>query len=94
MSELKCEIVRDGHRGSEMLADVKDVRGKIHSIRVERAFLTDLGNDQFSLPMAIVAEDRAREMFLVEFDHEPETGQNRIWVYSSQMTEMPIGASP
>ena len=86
MSMVRCESITAGLRDSECLATVKDIRGRKHSIRVERDFLTEIGTHQY-LPVGIVNADPKTKAVLVEFSHEPETGINRIWIDHQQLDQ-------
>ncbi len=84
MSFVQCDTVTKGLRDSEALANVTDLRGRRHSIRVERDFLTQFDGKDY-LPIGVVHIDPKSESVLIEFSHEPETGINRIWVKPEQL---------
>lgn len=91
MSMIRCDRIAEGLRSSEVIASVRDVYTKLHSIRVEKDFLSEVdGKDYF--PIGIVGVDENKKMALIEFSHEPETGVNRIWVRLDQLDESSIEA--
>lgn len=84
MAQIRCESVSDGLRASEALAVFRDYRGRRHFLRVERDFLSQIG-DQFYLPIGIVGVDPRTHLILIELPHEAETGANRLWVKEEQL---------
>ena len=84
MSQVRCTSIGRGLRESEIVANVVDTNGRIHSIRVERDFLSHKDDADY-LPVGIVQYNPKSGRVLVEFSHEPETGINRIWVDKSQL---------
>lgn len=86
MAKLRCESISDGLRPSEALASLRDFHNRRHFIRVERDFLSQIGNDYF-LPVGIVHVDPKTKAVLVELPHEAETGANRFWVTQPQLDE-------
>ncbi len=84
MSQVLCSSTGPGLRNSEVVANVTDMNGRIHSIRVEKDFLTYKDGGTY-LPIGIVQFASASGAVLIEFSHEPETGKNRIWVNEDQL---------
>jgi hypothetical protein len=84
MAEILCEAVTEGLRASEGLAAFRDYQGRRHFLRVERDFLTKIG-DNYYLPVGVVHIDPRTNLVLVELDHEAETGANRLWVKQEQL---------
>ena len=84
MSMVRCESVTDGLRASEAVAHVRDLNGRRHSIRVERAFLDKIDGCDF-LPIGVVGVDPRTGYVLVEFPQPPETGFNRMWIEPAQL---------
>lgn len=91
MASVRCTAVNDGLRQSEALASIQDFRGRRHSIRVERDFLSR-NNGSVYLPIGIIHIDSRTKTVLIELPHEAETGANRLWVTPDQLDE-PVEAS-
>ena len=58
---------------------VKDVHGRRQFLRVEHDFLT-VANGKTYLPVGLVYQDSQRQLALIEFPHEADSGANRLWV--------------
>lgn len=84
MAQIRCERVSEGLRASEALAVFRDHGGRRHFLRVERAFLSQIG-DQSYLPVGVVGVDPRTRLVLIELPHEAETGANRLWVKEEQL---------
>jgi hypothetical protein len=84
MAKLRCDNISDGLRASEAVAVFHDYRGRRHFLRIERDFLSQVG-DQFLLPVGVVGTDPRTGLILIELPHEAETGANRLWVKGDQL---------
>jgi hypothetical protein len=78
VAEVRCEI-SNGLRAAEATVAVADVHNHRQFLRVERDFLTALG-DQWFLPIGVVYDDRHNPWVLIELPHEADSGANRLWV--------------
>lgn len=58
MAQIRCESVSEGLRTTEALAVFRDCRGRRHFLRVERDFLSSIG-DHFYLPSELSVSIRA-----------------------------------
>lgn len=85
MAQLVCETVSRGMRDEERTVCVRNaVTGQRSFLRVEADFLTVHGNDYF-LPVGIVQEESQNELVLVELPQEPDAGNTRLWVKTSDL---------
>jgi hypothetical protein len=84
MPEVICDRVGRGMRDDERTVAVKDVFGHPEYIRVPHDFLTYVGETAY-LPVGVVHFDKEKDVVLIEFPHEPDTGRNRIWVRSRDL---------
>lgn len=83
MAKVICESVSRGLRDSESFAEIRDVLGKSHAIRIESQFLTQRG-EAYWLPIGIVGIDRKKDLLLIELPQEADTGATRLWVRPEQ----------
>lgn len=78
MAYIVCNL-SEGLRPSEVTVEVRDVKGRREYLRVPRYFVEEIQN-KFYLPIGVVYHDRDKDLFLIEFSHEADSGANRIWV--------------
>jgi hypothetical protein len=84
VAQLKCDEVKKGLRDSEALIVFSGIDQRKHYLRVERDFLSKIGDDWY-LPIGIVDYEPKNNRVLVELSHEAETGINRLWVRPEQL---------
>jgi hypothetical protein len=80
-------------RASERVVTLLDFQGRREFLRVEHDFLTVQG-DQTYLPVGVVAEDRDKQLVLVELPQEGECGSWRMWVRPADLIYYPNGDAP
>lgn len=77
MNQVHCENVSEGMRASEALVTLLDCRGKRHSIRVERDFLSERSRNTF-LPIGIVHVDYETKSVLSNCLMKPKRCQSAM----------------
>lgn len=85
MAQLLCESVSRGMREEERTVCVRNaVSGQRAFLRVESDFLTRRGSNYF-LPVGIVQEEQQQGLALVELPQEPDAGNRRLWVRTTDL---------
>jgi hypothetical protein len=83
MPYVPCSI-SEGLCSSEVTVEVHDIDGRPEYLRVHQEFVKQFDN-QYYLPIGIVAHDREKDLFLIELPHEADSGVNRFWISTSDL---------
>jgi hypothetical protein len=75
-----------GLRESEVSVAVRDARGRLQRLRVERDFLKEASGRHY-LPMGIVGRHPESKLVLIELPIEADSGANRLWVTPEDILE-------
>jgi hypothetical protein len=78
MAYVVCKI-SDGLRPSEVTVEVRDMEDFPERLRVPRDFVKAF-EDRNYLPIGIVYHDRDKDLYLIEYPHEADSGTNRSWI--------------
>ena len=85
MTYVVC-VESEGLRDSEATVGVLDLDGRRRYLRVEKHFL-DRGDGRSYLPVGVVYRDLEGRKALIEFPHEADSGENRVWVDLADLKE-------
>lgn len=79
MALLQCEVLV-GLRAGFKEVEVSSVEGHKEYLALEERFLVR-HEDDYLLPVRIIAQDRAQDIVLVQLPVEADSGANRVWVW-------------
>lgn len=85
MAYVICEV-EAGLRESEATVVIRDSEGHSAFLRVERDFIQTM-HDQNYLPVGVVYIDAQSDLTLIELPHEADSGVNRVWVPSANISQ-------
>jgi hypothetical protein len=78
LASVRCEIT-DGLRPTEATVAVADIHNHRQFLRIERDFLSAVG-EQWFMPVGVVHDDSRQPWVMIELPHEADSGANRLWV--------------
>jgi hypothetical protein len=87
MALVTCEVA-EGPRPGFKTIGVRTVEGHTEYLAIEERFL-DRQNGEYLLPVRVVGRDAKQGLTLVQLPLEADSGANRVWVRTDQVTFKP-----
>ena len=86
MELLKCDVT-EGPRSGFKAIGVASVEGFSEFLSIEARFLI-LQDDEYFLPVRVIARDKHHVTALVKLPFEADSGANRVWVKEEALANL------